>query len=412
MSRMAALSASGKAFPGEVARALSLLGEGAGSPAADALLDPVGAARSLRGLEGGASLLLRAAPELRGEAAGYASIPADPVWLKIARGSAEVAIAPLRAQPGAGDERRATALSIAVETREEPCCDSASCKLSRAVASAWLRLDDGSRLLAAEARDFEAAAAVGAASDVGGALAGVLGVPLEVGGTAADVARDASAAGAGAGARDALLNAGSLSRFALRSEGDRVVLRDYATRGPRETARRTLVIGLGLLALAVGLWALFGARVRAGDQGLAVALGALAMLVSLTAYAFLGVGRFARSYAAASSPLVAMGRDRVIVAPWVSRRGEVDLRPEGRLGAAIPIGEVQGVAVLDRDGKKVVELATDHGPIDALECDPEDVKVAEVVSEAIRRSLDQVRHPGRGASARQRARAKAGAGAS
>jgi hypothetical protein len=81
------------------------------------------------------------------------------------------------------------------------------------------------------------------------------------------------------------------------------------------------------------------------------------------------------------------------------------LRPEGRLGAAIPIGEVQGVSVLDRDGKKVVELATDHGPIDALES--EDAKLADALCEALRRGLDQVRHPGKGASARQRARAKA-----
>src|SRR5688500_14276233 len=120
MSRMAALSASAKEFPGEVARALSLLGEGAGSPAADALLDPAGAARSLHTLADGGSLLLRAAPELRAEAAGYAPVPADPVWLKIAKGSAAVATAPLRARAKEGEKRRAEARAIAVETREEP----------------------------------------------------------------------------------------------------------------------------------------------------------------------------------------------------------------------------------------------------------------------------------------------------
>jgi hypothetical protein len=396
---MAALSA--RSFSSEVARALDLVGEGAGSPAADALLDPAGAMRSLRGLAAGSSLLLRAAPELREEVKGYAALPSDPVWAAIKRGSVEVAVAPLRAAKKDVAARRAEAKAVAIETREEPCCDSASCKLSRTAASAWLDLGGAPRLLVAEARDLEAEGALSAVRGVAAALARALGVPLAIGGKAAE----APEAAGEAGAPGELFKAGELARFALRSEGDRIVLRDYASRGPRETAQRTLLIGVVLLALAVGLWALFGVRVRTGDQSLSVALGALAALVSLTAYAFLGVGRFAVSYAAASSPLVAMGRDRVIVAPWVSRRGEVDLRPEGRLGAAIPIGEVQGVSVLDRDGKKVVELATDHGPIDALEHD--DGALAELVAEALRRSLDQVRHPGRGASAKQRARAKA-----
>jgi hypothetical protein len=397
-----------KAFSIEVARSLALLGEGVGSlasPAADGLLDPGGAARSLRALPAGGSLLLRAGPDLREGARGYAALPEDPAWALIARGSSEVSVAPLRATEKAAGARRAKARAVAVETREEPCCDSPACKLTRIAAAAWLELEGGGdrRLLVAEARDFDAEAARDAVRGVASALAWALGVPLQVGGEAVDAAGEAAAGEGDAGA--GAWTAGDLARFALRSEGDRIVLRDYASRGPRETARRTLVIGLVLLALALGLWALFAARVRAGDQGMSVALGALAALVSLTSYAFLGVGRFAVSYAAASSPLVAMGRDRVVVAPWVSRRGEVDLRPEGRLGAAIPMGEVRGVSVLDRDGKKVVELATDHGPIDALE--HEDAALAELVCEALRRSLDQVRHPGRGASAKQRARAKA-----
>lgn len=402
MSRMAVRTA----FSGEVARALALLGEGVGSPAVDALLDPGGAVRMIRDLSEGGSLLLRAAPDLRAEAKGYAALPADPVWLKLVRGSGEVVTAPLRVRGEETKARRAKVKAIAVRTREEPCCDSASCKLSRTAASVWLEASDagdGGPWLVAEARDLDAGAALASVRSVAGALAGALGVPLEIDGKAGEI----SAGEAGAEDFGEALKAGDIARFAMRSEGFRVVLRDYASRGPRETARRTLFIGVVLLAAAVGLWALFGARVRAGDQGLSVALGALAALVSLTAYAFLGVGRFAVSYAASSSPLVAMGRDRVVVAPWVSRRGEVDLRPEGRLGAAIPIGEVQGVSVLHRDGRKVVELATDHGPIDAMET--EDAAVAEVVCEALRRGLDQVRHPGRGVSAKQRARAKAAA---
>ena len=161
MSRMAARTDG--AFSSEVARALELLGEGVGSRAADALLDPGGAARLVRGLSAGSSLLLRAAPELREEAKGYAALPVDPAWARIARGSAEVAVAPLRVSGDATKARRAEVKAVAVRAREEPCCDSASCKLTRTAASVWLEVGDvggagdggASRWLVAEARDLE-----------------------------------------------------------------------------------------------------------------------------------------------------------------------------------------------------------------------------------------------------------------
>ena len=37
-------------------------------------------------------------------------------------------------------------------------------------------------------------------------------------------------------------------------------------------------------------------------------------------YAFVGVARFSARYRATSAPLVAVGRDRIIVLPWVARR--------------------------------------------------------------------------------------------
>jgi hypothetical protein len=452
MSRMAAAPAD-EAFDRDVARALSLIGAEPSAAAADALADPAGAARRLEDLatksEGraeeargsgdgeGRRLVLRAAPEIGSDAPGYGPLPVEPVWVMIERGSADVVIAPLRlgASKGAGEVRRGRARAVVVTTEERPCCDAPSCKLESTHASAWLEVGEAPRLLVAEARDVAPAQAVMAAREVAAALARAMGVPLEVRGervdptdvkagdaSAAARAGDASAARAGdasaarageaggesageAGGEGAKIDAGLIARWAIRSEGDRIVLRDHASRGPREAARRTLLIGLVLLGLAVALWVLFAQQIRAGEQGFAVALGAVAALVSLTSYAFLGVGRFAARYAAESSPLVAMGRDRVIVAPWVSRRGAVDLRPEGRLGAAIPIGEVRGVAVRERDGQRVIELQTDHGIIDALACDRDEV--AELFCRALRRSLDQVRHPSAGASAKQRARSRA-----
>ncbi|MEJ7729851.1 MAG: hypothetical protein WKG00_11585 [Polyangiaceae bacterium] len=88
--------------------------------------------------------------------------------------------------------------------------------------------------------------------------------------------------------------------------------------------------------------------------------------------------------------------------PWVARDGRVDLRPEGRFGASIPMHEVRGVETPAREGGFAVELRTDHGPIDVLVA-PERA-VAELWSRALSRAFVDLAHPDPRPTARQRAR--------
>jgi hypothetical protein len=199
------------------------------------------------------------------------------------------------------------------------------------------------------------------------------------------------------------LAAAVLARFSLRTEGSRVVLRDWDSAGPRTSAARNAWIGAALMvAAAAGGYALWRA-------GAAVAAGIVAALLALAGYAFLTVARFSARYRATSAPLVAVGRDRIAVLPWVSRDGAVDVRPEGRLGAAIALGEVRGASPQPRKGGVAVELDTDHGPIDVMVCPS--AAAAERWCAVLDRVIDEARHPRQGATARQRARQGARAAA-
>lgn len=190
----------------------------------------------------------------------------------------------------------------------------------------------------------------------------------------------------------------------MRPEAEPLVLRDHASAGPRSSATRNVVIGLVLLAVAVPLWIQVARSASAGESNVAIGLGAAAALISLTAYAFLGVARFSARYVARSSPLLWLTRDRFVVAPWVDRAGAIDLKPEGRFGAAIPVGELSEVRVCARGDLWSVELDTEHGPIDVMIAPTEEV--ARYWAAVITRAMASVRHPG-GPSARQRLRAKA-----
>src|SRR6185437_13933980 len=104
--------------------------------------------------------------------------------------------------------------------------------------------------------------------------------------------------------------------------------------------------------------------------------------------------------------------DRIVVLPWVARNGAVDARPEGRLGAAIPLVEVRSATPKRRGGEGeatvAAELDTDHGPIDTMIC-PDEASAAFWCA-VLDRLVDEARHPRQGATARQRARARARAG--
>lgn len=394
-----------RAFDAEVARALEAVGAGAADPALDGLADPAGAARALAELEGGSggAQLLRAAPEIgEGGEDGFGPTPTDPIWVRIEAGSTQVKLAPLRLAAGGRAEGREAA-RVVVTSRRRPCCDSAGCTQERTHAEAWLALEGeglgGRRLLVAEARDLDGERAEALVAAVAAPLAGALGVALE-----APAGAGGRPGAPGVEAGEPLLPAAALARFALRAEGDPAVLRDHASAGPRASAARNTGIGVALIAAAVALWIQVARSLSAGDRGAAVGVGAAAALLSLAGYTFLGVARFASAYVARSSPVAWLSRDRFVVAPWVSRAGAIGLRPEGRFGAAIAVGELRAVSAHPRGDRWVVELDTEHGPFDVLRTGDE--AVARYWRAAFERTAAAVRHPG-GPSARQRLRARA-----
>jgi hypothetical protein len=378
------------AFRDDVSAVLASLGPEAASSVADAVADPGGAALALEKK----AIVLRAAPDLGASAAGFGPDPRLPVWVLLKKGSREARVAPLRG----GEAATHRVASVTIEATEASCCDAPSCGAQRTHTAAWLICDGGDRLLVAEQHTIAEAPGAAAAA-FAARLAGYLGAPLE--GAKGDADEAAIPAPLGP------IAAVDLARLALRTEGDRVVLRDFAGAGPRDSAGRNTVIGALLMLVAVGFWIELALGLIKGGAAPSesIAFGASGALFTLAGYAFLGVARFSSKYQAPSTALVAIGRDRLIVLPWVGRSGAVDARPEGRLGAAIPLGEVHRPAVTPRGGGSAVVIDTDHGPIDALTSEQEGV--AAFFCAALARITDEARHPQATSSARQRARARA-----
>lgn len=381
------------AFRDDVSAVLASLGPEAERSVADAIADPGGAMRALDEKV----VVLRAAPDLGVGAAGFGPDPEVPFWTYLTRGARDVTAAPLLG----GAKATHSAARVAIEATTKSCCDAPSCTASRVHTAAWLVCEDGARFLVAE--EHTVAPARGAVvTAFAKRLADYLGAPLE-GASSPDDDAAIAAIPEPIGA----LAAADLARFALRAEGSRVVLRDFAGEGPKATAGRNTVIGAALMLSGLGFWIKLALALgrASGSTGEAVGYGAAAALLTLAGYAFLGVARFSSRYQARSTALVAVGRDRLIVLPWVSRTGAVDERPEGRLGAAIPLGEVRSPAVAARGAEHAIVVDTDHGAIDALQCEQE--KVTAFWAAALARITDEARHPQAGASARQRARARA-----
>ncbi|MDI1448794.1 hypothetical protein [Polyangium sp. 6x1] len=389
----------------DVSRALSALGAETSEPALDALVAPSAAAAALDRLPPSAPFLLRAAPPLGSASSRHGPEPEAPVWIRGTLGGADVRIAPLRLaegeRPSAG---RVARLVVTAEGR--PCCDASSCTNRRTLAAVWVELegaDKGAaprRLLVAAAVDLDEQRARSRAVRAATPLARAFAAPLEAaeGALPPPAAPDAQPEGP-------VLPAGKLARFALRLEGERLVLRDHESRGPRTNARRDTLLGSILLAVALALWIQAARAFRAGDRNLTIGFSAAASLVTLTGYAFVSVARFGARYHALSAPLFWAGRDRFVIAPWVSRTGAVDLLPEGRLGAAIAMEEVRGVATPRRGELVAVEIDSDHGPMDVFLTD--DAALASFWAAALRRALGEMAHPGTRASARKRARERA-----
>ncbi|MFO0593401.1 MAG: hypothetical protein U0441_38015 [Polyangiaceae bacterium] len=390
------------AFESIAVTQLNALGADPSADALDAWADPAGAAAALGSLADQASLVMRAAVELPASQSsdGSGPEPAAPWWIRVTKGSAEIKACPEMGAAKDGCETR-RASRVLVECGPLP--DGAPGSIARALV-ALDKKGDGSpaKLLVAEAWARTEELACARVRPVASRLARALSVPASLPETATASEGDA----ADEGAPQVHVAARSLARFSLRSEGARLVLRDFASRGPREGAGFSMVVGLALAGVAAGLWFGFANSARAVGATAAVSLAWLggAALFTLGAVAFLGVARFSMAYGATSEPLVAIGVGRIMVAPWVSRRGAVMLHPEGRFGAGIVLGEVRGVSVQDRKGQHAVEVATDHGPIDALLT--EDANIAQLLCGALSRALDDLR-PESGPNARQRFRARA-----
>jgi hypothetical protein len=393
-------------FADEVKTAVEMLGGKEDEPVVDFLVDPGAACRALDAIPEHGAIVVRVAPEMGLARGGYAPLPVAPVWIRLMRGAKEIGTAQLREADGM--VRRAERIDL--DEHDEPCCDAPNCERKRRHASVWLVLEifatsgtalrPPARLLVAEQR-AEGEPAV--AQAVATRLAGALGVQIHRAGVPGEIPPGEAPAPLGEG-----IAAASLARFAIRTEGDLVVVRDWNNEGPRASAVRNAWIGGALLlgaALAwYQLWRSIGATGTGGER---LAAGAAGALLTLMGYAFVGVARFSAGYRAPCAPLLALRRDRLMVLPWVARDGAVDMRPEGRLGAAISLGEVRGARPRPFGEGVAVELDTEHGAIDAMVCP--DARSADLWCAVLGRAMDDARHPRQGASARQRARQRAAA---
>jgi hypothetical protein len=389
------------AFAQDIKAALDLVGAAEKDPVVDFIMDPGAACRALDALPEHAGLVFRGLPALGEDAGGHGPLPADPVWVRLMRGARELGTAQLRG--GDGMVRRAA--SVELRERDEVCCDLPACKLSRTHAEVWLLLEESAggdtELLVAEER--AASGPPDVARGIAARLGKALDVPVKRGGEAFTDEPGEAPEPSGASP-----SAVELSRLTVRSEGERLVVRDWDSAGPRAAVGQNLVIGGILAVIAAGLWVML-ARALGGAEvpGGAVGAGMAATLMTLGAYTFLAVAQYAGKYKARSAPMLSIARDRAAVLPWVSREGAVDVRPEGRVGAALPLVEVKGASFGAGAGGVAVRLETDLGPYDVAILETEDG--ARAWSVAVERALDEMRHPQAGATARQRARARAAA---
>lgn len=390
-------------FAEETRAAIALLGATERDPVVDFILDPGRARRALADVPEGHGLVIRAQPEHGAAGEGYGPKPVDPLWIRVMRGAREIGTAEQRG----GDGMVRKAVRIELDERTERCCDAPACKHTRAHAGVWMVLEGTAkgakeeRLLIAEERVNEGAP-TGARSIAAGLAEAMDLPPPRENEAEAEAAEPPPALGEA-------LDAALLARFSLRTEGDRLVVRDWDSRGPRATAARNTWIGGAIMAVAALCVVALAEALRTGSQGSAIGAGAAAALLGLTGYTFISVARFSAKYHARSAPLVWIGRDRLVVMPWVGRDGAVDARPEGRFGAAVPLADVSGARVTTSAGAIAVRIETDHGPFDAVICP--DRAVADLLCAVIERAMDDARHPRANATARQRFRARAAAAA-
>ncbi len=371
-------------FTEGVSAALARLG-GEGLGAFDPILDPRGAAFALEAVTPGATVLLRLCEENGPERGNFGPVPHMPSWVAITRGSSKLRVVPLAGGGAAPEEL--SAKQVRIESEAVTCCDVATCDAKKTRVRAVLvaaRGDVERRFVLADQRAADASQAASAAVRTGARLADALGIGL-ISNESSDGAAPIAAPRASAGALE-------LARLSLAAEGDRTVLRDHGRAGPRASAPKHRWIGVGFLLAALATWALFAQDTAGGgSSGTTVGFAALAVLFSLSAYAFLGVARFAARYTGESAPLLAVFPGRVAPFPWVARDGAVERRHDGRYGTAIPTDEISGLRCLEKDGRASLILDGEHGAIElASDLHP---AAAELLADALLRVIREAAHP-------------------
>lgn len=182
-------------------------------------------------------------------------------------------------------------------------------------------------------------------------------------------------------------------------EGDVIVLRDYANAGPTRYAAAYRTTSIVSLVVAVALAGSLAVQAVAGAPvGALIGTGAVAAVLLVNAFAFFRIAGFAGRYASDSLALAWFGDDKLVVGPWLSRYGAVDTRPSGRLGAAIPTAEVNGVARFERDGMHAVEVASEHGPLEIVRTPS--ASIADEVTRVAQSLLEAVAAPKKPRSAK------------
>ncbi len=350
-----------------VSRTLQHLELPADTPAHDAWLAPLALASALEGDTTDGVLLRVGDPLAAADEDGFAAAPPQPLFMLV-RSGATVRVCPLEGAP-----RSFTARRLRLVTVDEPCCDSPKCEATRAVRE--LRLEgDGDALTLGEALE-----PVGL-TRVAHALARRLEVPCDA--PALDADGDAAPAPP--------LSASSLARWMLRREGELFVLRDLASRGPREAALKEWV-GMAAMALGAGIaWvAAYDAYRTERFQTLAIA-GAIGLVLTLAAYATFHIAMHSTRYRAKSEALLYAARDRFVVAPWHSRSGAVDHKPEGRYGAALRVRELERIDVIPDGDGFTLRAHSSHGPIDIGTLETEEQ--ATTWRNAVVRLLERVSH--------------------
>lgn len=337
-----------------VTAALGALGLSVDAPAHDGSLFP----RALiKALERSESVLVRAGLPLLDASEQVGPTPRDPMWLRLDGSGAIVRGVSF----DGATARTMTAKSVELVEIEEWCCDAVKCERSRERFEVVLHLGEASDSMRLTL--FEGTSS-GLAGEVGAALAQRLGVPFEA--QRSERALDAPGSNPASEALDdePPLTAEELARWSLRCEAGRWVVRDRATRGPREALGRELVM-LGVLitaALGSGLGAsLFW---HAGDRERAVILGICGLVAAIACYAMLQIALHTARYRAEGAPVLFVHRDKLVASPWVERSGAILLVPEGRYGAGLSLGGVERLVLVTRDEMTRLVCESDHGSIE------------------------------------------------